>query len=72
MEAMSSSIFFLVMMLFFLGTGVWIFASLILVSIIGLATIVSYPMDVIGAIMVKRLYAASGSWDEIARKLANQ
>ena len=63
MEAMSSSIFFLVMMLFFLGTGVWIFASLILVSIIGLATIVSYPMDVIGAIMVKRLYAASGSWE---------
>ena len=63
MEAMSSSLFFLVMMLFFLGTGVWIFASLILVSIIGLAVIVGYPMDRIGAIMVKRLYAASGSWE---------
>jgi len=63
MDAMSSSLFFLLMMLFFLGTGVWIFASLILVSIIGLATIVGYPMDRIGAIMVKRLYAASGSWE---------
>jgi tripartite ATP-independent transporter DctM subunit len=63
MEAMSSSLFFLVMMLFFLGSGVWIFASLILVSIIGLAVIVGYPMDRIGAIMVKRLYAASGSWE---------
>jgi tripartite ATP-independent transporter DctM subunit len=63
MDAIGSSLFFLIMMLFFLGSGVWIFASLILVSIIGLATIVAYPMDRIGAIMVKRLYAASGSWE---------
>lgn len=63
MEAMINSFFLLLMMIFFLGTGVWIFAGLILISIIGLAVIVGYPMDRIGAIMVKRLYAASGSWE---------
>jgi C4-dicarboxylate transporter, DctM subunit len=63
MEAMTSSLFFLLMMLFFLGSGVWIFASLILTSIVGLTVMAGYPMDRIGAIMVKRLYAASGSWE---------
>lgn len=63
MDAMTSSLFFLLMMLFFLGTGVWIFGGLILVSIVGLATTAGYPMDRIGAIMVKRLYAGAGSWE---------
>jgi len=63
MDAMLNSFFLLVMMIFFLGTGVWIFAGLILISIIGLSVILGYPMDRIGAIMVKRLYAASGSWE---------
>ena len=63
MDAMINSFFLLLMMIFFLGGGVWIFAGLILISIIGLAVIVGYPADRIGAIMVKRLYAASGSWE---------
>jgi tripartite ATP-independent transporter DctM subunit len=63
MDAMLNSFFLLVMMIFFLGTGVWIFAGLILISIIGMTVFLGYPMDRIGAIMVKRLYAASGSWE---------
>jgi tripartite ATP-independent transporter DctM subunit len=63
MDAMINSLFLLLMMIFFLGTGVWIFGGLILISIIGLSVIVGYPADRIGAIMVKRLYAASGSWE---------
>jgi C4-dicarboxylate transporter, DctM subunit len=63
MEAISGSLFFLVIMLFFLGTGVWIFVVMLLVSAIGLSNIIGYPMDRIGAIMVKRMYAASGGWE---------
>jgi TRAP-type mannitol/chloroaromatic compound transport system permease large subunit len=63
MEAMVNSFILLVMMIFFLGTGVWIFGALILISVISLSVLLGYPMDRIGAIMVKRLYAASGSWE---------
>ena len=63
MEAMLNSVFLLLMMIFFLGSGVWIFGALILISIISLVAMLGYPMDRVGAIMVKRLYAASGSWE---------
>jgi len=63
MEAMVDSLFLLLMMIFFLGTGVWIFGALILISVISLTVFLGYPLDRVGAIMVKRLYAASGSWE---------
>jgi tripartite ATP-independent transporter DctM subunit len=63
MEAMVDSLILLVMMIFFLAGGVWIFGALILISVISLAVFLGYPLDRIGAIMVKRLYAASGSWE---------
>ena len=63
MEAMLNSVYLLLMMIFFLGSGVWIFGALILISIISLVAMLGYPMDRVGAIMVKRLYAASGSWE---------
>ncbi len=63
MDAMLNSVYLLLMMIFFLGSGVWIFGALILISIISLVTMLGYPMDRVGAIMVKRLYAASGSWE---------
>lgn len=63
MEAMFNSLILLLMMIFFLGTGLWIFGALILISFISLSAILGYPLDRIGAIMVKRLYAASGSWE---------
>jgi tripartite ATP-independent transporter DctM subunit len=63
MEAMVNSFILLLMMIFFLGTGVWIFGALILISVISLSALIGYPLDRIGAIMVKRLYAASGSWE---------
>ncbi len=63
MEAFMNSLILLVLMMFFLGTGVWIFGALILISIISLSLLLGYPLDRVGAIMVKRLYAASGSWE---------
>lgn len=63
MEAMVNSLILLVMMILFLAGGVWIFGALILISVISLSVLLGYPMDRIGAIMVKRLYAASGSWE---------
>ncbi len=63
MEAMINSLILLLMMIFFLAGGVWIFGALILISVISLSVLLGYPMDRIGAIMVKRLYAASGSWE---------
>jgi C4-dicarboxylate transporter, DctM subunit len=63
MEALTTSLFLLLLLFFFLGMGVWIFAGMLMVSIIGLSVILGYPMDRIGAIMVKRFFAASGSWE---------
>jgi len=63
MEALTTSAFLLLLMILFLGAGLWIFAGMLLVSIIGLSVILGYPMDRIGAIMVKRFFAASGSWE---------
>ena len=63
MEAMVNSLILLVMMVLFLGAGVWIFGALILISVISLTVLLGYPLDRVGAIMVKRLYAASGSWE---------
>jgi len=63
MEAMVNSLILLLMMILFLGSGVWIFGTLILISIISLTFLLGYPVERVGAIMVKRLYAASGSWE---------
>ena len=45
MEALLNSVFLLLMMIFFLGSGVWIFGALILISIISLVAMLGYPMD---------------------------
>jgi hypothetical protein len=55
MEAMVNSLILLLMMIFLLAGGVWIFGALILISVISLSVLLGYPMDRIGAIMVKRL-----------------
>jgi tripartite ATP-independent transporter DctM subunit len=60
---MLNSLILLVMMILFLGGGVWIFASMILISVIGLSVLLGYPLDRIGAILAKRLYAAAGTWE---------
>jgi tripartite ATP-independent transporter DctM subunit len=63
MDALFDGFVILMLMIFFLGTGIWIFPALILVSIAGLALLLGYPLDRIGAIMVKRVVAASGCWE---------
>lgn len=63
MDAMLNSLLLLVLMVVFLGGGIWIFAAMILISVIGLSAILGYPLDRIGAILAKRLYAAAGTWE---------
>jgi tripartite ATP-independent transporter DctM subunit len=63
MEAMVNSLILLVMMIVFLGAGVWIFGALILISVISLTALLGYPLDRVGAILVKRLYAGAGTWE---------
>lgn len=63
MEAILNAFVLLILMILLLGSGVWIFGALILVSILGQAFLLDYPMARIGAIMAKRVYAASGSWE---------
>ena len=63
MEAIINAFILLLLMILFLGSGVWIFGALLLVSIIGQAFLLDYPMVRIGAILAKRVYAASGSWE---------
>jgi tripartite ATP-independent transporter DctM subunit len=63
MEAIFNAFVLLVLMILFLGSGVWIFGALLLVSILGQAFLLDYPMTRIGAILAKRVYAASGSWE---------
>lgn len=63
MDAMLNSLILLALMIIFLGGGVWIFASMILVSIIALSFLMGYPLDRIGAILAKRLYASAGTWE---------
>lgn len=63
MEALYTSAILLAAMIFFLASGVWIFAGMILVGVVGLAGILDYNSARIGAIMVKRLYAAAGTWE---------
>jgi C4-dicarboxylate transporter, DctM subunit len=63
MEALYTSFFLLGVLILFLSAGVWIFASLILVSIISLTIILGYPLDRIGAIMISRFHQASGTWE---------
>ncbi len=63
MDAMLNSLVLLALMILLLGGGVWIFAAMILISVIGLSALLGYPLDRIGAIMSKRLYAAAGTWE---------
>ena len=63
MEAIFNAFVLLILMILFLGSGVWIFGALLLVSILGQAFLLDYPMVRIGAILAKRVYAASGSWE---------
>jgi tripartite ATP-independent transporter DctM subunit len=63
MEALYTSFLLLLVMIFFLGSGVWIFISLVLVCIIGLSAILGFSIERTGTIMITRFHQAAGSWE---------
>ncbi|MCF8105142.1 MAG: TRAP transporter large permease subunit [Desulfohalobiaceae bacterium] len=63
MEAVLTSFYFLLLMIVLLGSGIWIFAGMLLASLIGLMLFLDIPLPMIGAIMVKRMYSGAGSWE---------
>lgn len=63
MESLYTSLFLFLLLIFLLGSGVWIFISLTLVISIVLFFVLDFPISRIGHIMVTRFYHASGGWD---------
>ncbi len=63
MEALIGALVILVLLVFFLGAGTWIFAGLILVSICGLSLILDFSFHRIGVIITKILYRYASTWE---------
>lgn len=63
MEALWSSVLVLILVTVFLATGVWIFAAMILVAMIGMGVVLGFPIDRMGAILAKITYRAASGWE---------
>lgn len=63
MEALYSSFIMLVLVIVFLGTGVWVFVGILFVSAGGLFFLTDFPLDRIGSMMAKMFYKSSGGWE---------
>jgi len=63
MDAMLVSLVLFVLLIIFLGSGVWIFSALLLVSIVSLYFVLDYPLVKICTIMVQRVHASAGMWE---------
>ncbi|MCK7616145.1 TRAP transporter large permease [Roseibium sediminicola] len=63
MDAMVSGLIVLVLILLFLGSGVWVFVGLLLVSTTGLALVLDFPPHRIGVILSKILFRSASSWE---------
>ena len=58
MDALLSGLIVLVLILLFLGSGTWVFVSLLLVSTSGLILVLDFPPQRIDVILGKILFAA--------------
>lgn len=63
MDAMISGLTVLVLILLFLGSGVWVFIGLLLVSTTGLMLVLDFPPQRIGVILGKILFRSASSWE---------
>jgi tripartite ATP-independent transporter DctM subunit len=63
MDAMISGFAVLVLILLFLGSGIWVFVGLLLVSTTGLALVLDFPPHRIGVILGKILFRSASSWE---------
>lgn len=63
MDVILSLGFMLLLVILFLGLGVWVFSGLILVSIFSLAILVDFPIDRIGIIAQSITWRSSSAWE---------
>ena len=63
MDVLLSMGFMLLLIILFLGLGVWVFSGLILVSIVSLAVLLDFPMDRIGIIAKSIMWRSSSAWE---------
>ena len=63
MESLTTAFFILVLLIFYLGLGVWVFAGLLLVSFSGLIFLLDMPIHRIGTIMAPLIIRSATSWE---------
>src|SRR5687768_7639605 len=63
MEAAVSALVILLLILVFLGLGIWVFAGLFLVSVTGLALLLDMNLSRIGTIAAAIVYRYASTWE---------
>ena len=63
MDALISGLVILLLIFFFLGSGVWVFAGLLLVSVSGLSLLLDMPFHRIGVIANKIMWRYASTWE---------
>ncbi|MFK7963412.1 MAG: TRAP transporter large permease [Burkholderiaceae bacterium] len=63
MEALLSALIVLLLILLFLGSGVWVFVGLLLVSTTGLLLVLDFPPQRVGVVLSKILVRSASSWE---------
>ncbi len=63
MESMFIAFIILLLVIYYLGLGVWVFAGLLLVSTTGLVFLIDMPLDRIGKIMAPLVIRSATSWE---------
>ncbi|MAJ03778.1 MAG: C4-dicarboxylate ABC transporter permease [Marinovum sp.] len=63
MESLFIAFVILLLVMFYLGLGVWVFAGLLLVSTTGLVFLIDMPLDRIGKIMAPLMIRSATSWE---------
>lgn len=63
MDALWIGLIVLLLLVFYLGLGVWIFSGLLLISITALALVLDFPVDRIGAIAKGIVWRSSSAWE---------
>ncbi|MEL0206138.1 MAG: TRAP transporter large permease subunit, partial [Alphaproteobacteria bacterium] len=63
MESLNIAFIVLMLLVFYLGLGVWVFSGLLLVSVSGLALLLDMPFHRIGTIMAPLILRSATSWE---------
>jgi tripartite ATP-independent transporter DctM subunit len=63
MEALQAGALTLLLIVFFLGAGIWVFSGLLLVGIAALVLVLGYPLDRVGNILKGIMWRSASSWE---------